>query len=32
MLIGCISIGHSHRGRSRNRIEIAARLPKSALA
>ncbi|WP_072388721.1 efflux RND transporter permease subunit [Hyphomicrobium sp. CS1BSMeth3] len=32
MLLGGISVGYSHRGEDRNPIEIAVRLPKSALA
>ena len=32
MLLGGMSVGYSHRGEDRNPIEIAVRLPKSALA
>jgi multidrug efflux pump subunit AcrB len=32
MLLGGTSVGYSHRGEDRNPIEIAVRLPKSALA
>jgi multidrug efflux pump subunit AcrB len=32
MLLGGIPVGYSHRGEERNPIEIALRLPKSALA
>jgi multidrug efflux pump subunit AcrB len=32
LLLGGISVGYSHRGEDRNPIEIAVRLPKSALA
>jgi multidrug efflux pump subunit AcrB len=32
MLLGGVSVGYSHRGEERNPIEIAVRLPKSALA